>query len=50
MRGVRFKLCLVLDRAPGDVLDYDRDEGDLDQSDEVHAAVAAVTPQSWRVY
>jgi putative transcriptional regulator len=33
VRGMRFdtlsKLCLVLDCAPGDLLDYDRDEGDL---------------------
>jgi putative transcriptional regulator len=33
VRGVRFdtlsKLCLVLDCAPGDILDYDRDEADL---------------------
>jgi len=33
VRGMRFdtlsKLCLVLDCTPGDLLDYDRDEGDL---------------------
>ena len=33
VRGLRFstlsKLCLILDCAPGDLLDYDRDEGDL---------------------
>ena len=33
VRGVRFdtlsKLCHVLDCAPGDILDYDRDDGDL---------------------
>ena len=33
VRGVRFgtlsKLCWVLDCAPGDILEYDRDEGDL---------------------
>jgi putative transcriptional regulator len=34
VRGMRFdtlsKLCLVLDCAPGDLLDYDRDDADLD--------------------
>ena len=33
VKGMRFdtlsKLCLVLDCAPGDILDYDRDEADL---------------------
>jgi putative transcriptional regulator len=33
VKGMRFdtlsKLCLVLDCAPGDLLDYDRDERDL---------------------
>ena len=33
VKGMRFdtlsKLCLVLDCAPGDILDYDRDESDL---------------------
>ena len=33
VRGVRFdtlsKLCFVLDCAPGDLIDYDRDEADL---------------------
>ncbi len=33
VRGMRFgtlsKLCLVLDCAPGDLLDYDRDDADL---------------------
>jgi putative transcriptional regulator len=33
VRGMRFdtlsKLCLVLECAPGDLLDYDRDEMDL---------------------
>jgi putative transcriptional regulator len=33
VRGMRFdtlsKLCLVLDCAPGDILDYDRDDADL---------------------
>jgi len=27
------KLCLVLDCAPGDVLEYDRNEGDLTASE-----------------
>ena len=34
VRGMRFdtlsKLCLVLDCVPGDILDYDRDDADLD--------------------
>ena len=34
VKGMRFdtlsKLCLVLDCAPGDLLDYDRDEADLE--------------------
>jgi putative transcriptional regulator len=38
VKGVRFgtlaKLCLVLDCAPGDILEYDRDVADLRQSDE----------------
>ncbi len=38
VRGVRFdtmsKLCLVLDCAPGDILDYDRDELDLKVKDD----------------
>jgi putative transcriptional regulator len=33
VRGVRFdtlaKLCLVLECAPGEILDYERDENDL---------------------
>ncbi len=33
VRGMRFntlsKLCLVLNCAPGDILEYDRDEADL---------------------
>jgi len=33
VRGLRFstlsKLCLILECAPGDLLDYDRDEADL---------------------
>jgi putative transcriptional regulator len=33
VRGMRFdtlsKLCLVLECAPGDILDYDRDDTDL---------------------
>jgi putative transcriptional regulator len=36
VRGMRFdtlsKLCLVLDCAPGDILDYDRDDADLARS------------------
>jgi putative transcriptional regulator len=36
VRGVRFdtlsKLCLVLDCTPGDLLDYDRDDADLNAS------------------
>jgi putative transcriptional regulator len=38
VRGVRFgtlsKLCLVLDCAPGDILDYDRAETDLNANDD----------------
>ncbi len=38
VKGVRFatlsKLCLVLDCAPGEILDYDRDEGDLHASED----------------
>jgi putative transcriptional regulator len=38
VRGMRFntlsKLCLVLDCAPGDILDYDRDETDLRANDD----------------
>lgn len=34
VRGMRFdtlsKLCLVLDCAPGDLLEYDRDDADLE--------------------
>lgn len=37
VRGMRFdtlsKLCLVLDCVPGDILDYDRDDGDLNSSE-----------------
>jgi len=37
VRGVRFdtlsKLCLVLDCAPGDILEYDRDDADLHSID-----------------
>lgn len=37
VRGMRFdtlsKLCLVLDCAPGDILDYDQDPADLNRSD-----------------
>jgi putative transcriptional regulator len=37
VRGMRFdtlsKLCLVLDCAPGDILDYDRDDADLHSHD-----------------
>jgi putative transcriptional regulator len=33
VKGMRFntlsKICLVLDCAPGDILDYDRDDSDL---------------------
>jgi putative transcriptional regulator len=36
VRGVRFdtlsKLCHLLDCAPGDILEYDRDDGDLNKS------------------
>ena len=38
VRGMRFdtlsKLCLVLDCAPGDILDYDRDDTDLNVKDD----------------
>ncbi len=38
VRGMRFdtlsKLCLVLQCTPGDILDYDRDEADLNSNDE----------------
>ncbi len=38
VRGVRFdtlsKLCLVLECAPGDILEYDRDDSDLNLKDE----------------
>jgi putative transcriptional regulator len=38
VRGLRFttlsKLCLVLDCAPGDLLDYDRDEADMAAGDD----------------
>jgi putative transcriptional regulator len=37
VRGMRFdtlsKLCLVLECAPGDILDYDRDDADLISKD-----------------
>ena len=33
VKGMRFetlsKICLILDCAPGDIIDYDRDEADL---------------------
>jgi putative transcriptional regulator len=38
VRGMRFdtlsKLCLVLECAPGDILDYDRDDADLNLTDD----------------
>jgi putative transcriptional regulator len=38
VRGMRFdtlsKLCLVLDCTPGDILDYDRDNTDLNLKDD----------------
>jgi putative transcriptional regulator len=38
VRGMRFdtlsKLCLVLDCVPGDILDYDRDDTDLNLNDD----------------
>ncbi|HET9394286.1 MAG TPA: helix-turn-helix transcriptional regulator [Candidatus Rubrimentiphilum sp.] len=38
VKGMRFntlsKLCLVLDCAPGDILEYDRDETDLHAGDD----------------
>jgi putative transcriptional regulator len=38
VRGMRFntlsKLCLVLDCAPGDILEYDRNATDLDVADD----------------
>jgi putative transcriptional regulator len=38
VRGMRFdtlsKLCLVLECTPGDILDYDRDDADLDTNAE----------------
>lgn len=38
VRGVRFdtlsRLCFVLDCAPGDILEYDRDEADLKRSED----------------
>lgn len=38
VRGMRFdtlsKLCLVLECTPGDILDYDRDEADLNSKEE----------------
>ena len=38
VRGMRFdtlsKLCLVLECAPGDLLEYDRDDADLAAKDE----------------
>lgn len=37
VRGMRFdtlsKLCLVLDCAPGELLEYDRDDADLNRND-----------------
>ena len=34
VKGMRFdtlaKICLILDCVPADILDYDRDEGDLE--------------------
>ena len=38
VRGMRFdtlsKLCFVLNCAPGDILEYDRDEADLNTRDD----------------
>jgi putative transcriptional regulator len=38
VRGMRFdtlsKLCLVLECTPGDILDYDRNEADLNSKEE----------------
>ena len=38
VKGMRFgtlsKLCFVLDCAPGDILDYDRDDADLNASED----------------
>jgi len=38
VRGMRFdtlsKLCFVLNCAPGDILEYDRDEADLNTHDD----------------
>ena len=38
VRGMRFgtlsKLCLILDCAPGDILEYDRNDTDLNSTDE----------------
>jgi len=38
VRGMRFdtlsKLCLVLDCTPGEILDYDRDDADLNSKDD----------------
>ena len=38
VKGMRFdtlsKLCLILDCQPADILEYDRDESDLNRSDE----------------
>ncbi len=38
VKGMRFetlsKICLILDCAPGDIIDYDRDEADLAAQDE----------------
>jgi len=38
VRGMRFdtlsKLCLVLDCTPGDILEYDRDEADLQRGED----------------
>ncbi len=37
VKGLRFetlsKICLILDCAPGDIIEYDRDEADLDTAD-----------------
>jgi putative transcriptional regulator len=38
VRGMRFdtlsKLCLVLECTPGDILEYDRDDADLNSKDD----------------
>ncbi len=37
VKGLRFetlsKICLILECAPGDIIEYDRDEADLDTAD-----------------